>query len=135
IDADGIASGGEVPADDAEPLAVMEIGEGAVLGKVAHGLRRQRRAQRCEETGGEGQPSHAGTPARRRSRPVISAGWSTPSMPRIVGPTSQSAPPSRSGTTSPLATCRNGTGFVVCAVCGPPVAGSIIISQFPWSAV
>ncbi len=29
----------------------------------------------------------------------------------------------------------NGTGFVVCAVCGPPVAGSIIISALPWSAV
>ena len=29
----------------------------------------------------------------------------------------------------------NGTGLVVCAVCGPPVSGSIIISQLPWSAV
>ena len=32
-------------------------------------------------------------------------------------------------------TSRNGTGFVVCAVCGPPVAGSINISALPWSAV
>ena len=29
----------------------------------------------------------------------------------------------------------NTTGLVVCAVCGPPVAGSIISSQLPWSAV
>ena len=28
-----------------------------------------------------------------------------------------------------------GTGFSVCAVCGPPVSGSIITSQLPWSAV
>ena len=28
-----------------------------------------------------------------------------------------------------------GTGFVVCAVCGPPVTGSFIISALPWSAV
>ena len=33
------------------------------------------------------------------------------------------------------ATTINGTGFVVCAVCGPPVAGSTICSAFPWSAV
>ena len=29
----------------------------------------------------------------------------------------------------------NGTGLVVCAVCGPPVSGSIICSALPWSAV
>ena len=29
----------------------------------------------------------------------------------------------------------SGTGLVVCAVCGPPLAGSIIISALPWSAV
>ena len=28
-----------------------------------------------------------------------------------------------------------GTGLVVCAVCGPPVSGSFINSQLPWSAV
>ena len=29
----------------------------------------------------------------------------------------------------------NGIGLVVCAVCGWPVTGSIIVSQLPWSAV
>ena len=51
-----------------------------------------------------------------------------------MGATSQSAPPCRSGM-SPALTAMNGTGFVVCAVCGPPVAGSSIISALPWSAV
>ena len=30
---------------------------------------------------------------------------------------------------------QNGTGLVVCAVCGSPVTGSIICSALPWSAV
>src|SRR6266567_8248569 len=71
-----------------------------------------------------------------RSRPVISFGGSIPSSCKIVGPTSRSEPPVRRchlGAPSP--TMTNGTGFVVCAVCGPPVAGSIISSQLPWSAV
>jgi hypothetical protein len=29
----------------------------------------------------------------------------------------------------------NGTGFVVCAVCGLPVSGLSICSALPWSAV
>jgi hypothetical protein len=30
---------------------------------------------------------------------------------------------------------QSGTAFVVCAVCGSPLVGSTISSQFPWSAV
>ena len=53
------------------------------------------------------------------------------SMARIVGPTSHSAPPLRKPCWPLSSTIRNGTGLVVCAVWGPPVAGSIIISQLP----
>src|SRR5438046_1019217 len=72
-----------------------------------------------------------------RSFPVISFGTSTPSRFRIVGPTSRSEPPSRRGprASSPSPTSTSGTGLVVCAVWGPPVRGSIISSQLPWSAV
>src|SRR2546426_3211173 len=52
-----------------------------------------------------------------------------------VGPTSQSAPPCRKGPFASSPTMSNGTGFVVWAVCGPSVVGSIISSQLPWSAV
>src|SRR2546426_4034745 len=41
-----------------------------------------------------------------------------------VGPTSRSAPPWRNGPRTASPTIRNGTGFVVCAVCGPSVIGS-----------
>ena len=51
-----------------------------------------------------------------------------------MGATSRSDPPSRSAV-APERTATRGTGLVVWAVCIPPVAGSIINSQFPWSAV
>src|SRR5258705_10042579 len=69
-----------------------------------------------------------------RSRPVISFGGSIPSNCKIVGPTSRSEPPPRSWfvpAPSLPPTITNGTGFVVWAVWGPPVAGSIISSQLP----
>src|ERR1700728_20042 len=69
--------------------------------------------------------------ATRRSAPVISGGTSTPSSDNTVGPTSQSAAPLlTSGWASPSIS-TNGTGLVVWAVCGPPVAVSIICSQLP----
>ena len=55
----------------------------------------------------------------------VAAGWARR---RPGAPPSASQPVQRSSTTI-------GTGLVVCAVCGPPVAGSIICSQLPWSAV
>src|SRR5690348_8490451 len=69
-----------------------------------------------------------------KSFPVISLGTSTPRRFRIVGPTSRNEPPCRRAFAS-SPTTRNGTGLVVCAVCGPPDVGSIISSQLPWSAV
>ncbi len=57
-----------------------------------------------------------------------------PSRASTVGPTSESDPPLRSAP-APARTATKGTGLVVWAVCGPPVSGSTIISQFPWSAV
>ena len=44
-------------------------------------------------------------------------------------------PPSRRVTFRWSETSRKGTGLVVWAVCGPPVAGSIRSSALPWSAV
>src|SRR5688572_24406853 len=61
-----------------------------------------------------------------RFTPLISRGCSTPSIPNIVGATSQRAPPERSGCSRSQSTTTKGTGFVVCAVWGPPVSGSII---------
>src|SRR5437660_10471144 len=66
-----------------------------------------------------------------RSRPVISGGGSSPSIRSTVGPTSRRAPPCRSGVVASSPTIRKGTGFVVWAVCGPSVVGSIISSQLP----
>src|SRR5258708_32650866 len=71
-----------------------------------------------------------------RSVPVISFGSGIPNIPKIVGEISRNEPPGfRVNRFAFSATTTNGTGFVVCAVCGPPVAGSIIISALPWSAV
>ena len=72
------------------------------------------------------------TPAGRgRSSP---AAVRSPGDPRTVGATSRSAPPGRRNWLfGRIAT--SGTGFMVWAVCTPPVTGSIIISQLPWSAV
>src|SRR6185312_1068102 len=120
----GIAMRVEVAAEDRQLLRVFEIVKRAAVGQIAH----LRRGDRCE-------PSlHARAPVCLKSTPVISAGCSRPSIARSVGPTSQRAPPERSGE-SPAPTVMKGTGLVVCAVCGPPVSGSIISSQFPWSAV
>src|SRR6266566_5858533 len=69
-----------------------------------------------------------------RSRPVISFGGSIPSSCKIVGPTSRSEPPARRAPSccgAPAPTSTSGTGLVVWAVWGPPVAGSIISSQLP----
>src|SRR5205823_2461552 len=74
-------------------------------------------------------------PAGQAVRPAISGGGSMSSMWSTVGPTSHRAPPCRSGPATSSPTIRKGTGFVVCAVCGPFVVGSIISSQLPWSAV
>src|SRR6266566_4953225 len=63
-----------------------------------------------------------------RSRPVISFGGSIPSSCKIVGPTSRREP---SCFGAPAPTITSGTGLVVWAVWGPPVAGSIISSQLP----
>ena len=73
--------------------------------------------------------SHAAH-GRRRSRPVMSSGGSTPRSPSTVGATSRREPPLRRGASPPV-TATKGTGLVVWAVWGPPVAGSIIISQLP----
>src|SRR2546427_9908802 len=73
-----------------------------------------------------------------RSRPVISFGGSIPSSCKIVGPTSRSEPPARRAPScfgAPAPTITSGTGLVVWAVWGPPVAGSIISSQLPGSEV
>ena len=68
----------------------------------------------------------------RRSVPVISFGSSTPSIPSTVGEISRSDPLGFSVNCLAFSeTTINGTGLVVCAVCGPPVAGSIIISALP----
>src|SRR3989442_15646995 len=68
----------------------------------------------------------------RRSWPVISFGWGMLSMPRMVGEISRSEPLGFSvNFLLSSATTMNGTGLVVCAVCGPPVAGAFIISRVP----
>src|ERR1700682_28274 len=72
----------------------------------------------------------------RKSCPVMSAGCVNPSIPKTVGEMSCKEPSGRNVNlfASSLITI-NGTGLVVCAVCGPPDTGSIIISALPWSAV
>src|SRR5690242_18888877 len=70
----------------------------------------------------------------RRSRPGISPGASIPRSPSTVGATSRSEPPARSDSAA-VPTAPSGTGLVVYAPSTPPSAGSIIISQLPWSAV
>ena len=68
----------------------------------------------------------------RKSVPVISFGSFTSSIPRMVGEISRNDPPDFSVNCFAFAeTTMNGTGLVVCAVCGPPVAGSIISSALP----
>ena len=68
----------------------------------------------------------------RRSPPVIWFGCSIASRPSIVGEISRRLPPSRTPIPRPSpVTRRRGTGLVVWAVCGPPVAGSISISALP----
>ena len=68
----------------------------------------------------------------RRSDPVISFGSGTLSIPKIVGEISRSDPPDFNVNCLKFSATRmNGTGLVVCAVCGPPVTGSISISALP----
>src|SRR5882757_4897377 len=68
----------------------------------------------------------------RRSCPVMSLGSGSPNIPRTVGEMSRNEPLGLSVNCLAFSeTTINGTGFVVCAVCGPPVFGSIIISAFP----
>src|SRR6185436_6261792 len=63
---------------------------------------------------------------------VISAGFSSPRMVRIVGATFESTPPLRSLPKHFSRSTRiSGTGNVVCAVCGWPVRRSNISSALP----
>ena len=57
-----------------------------------------------------------------KDSPVISAGCSNSIISRSVGAISARHPPSRSFQFSSPFTRMNGTGFVVCAVCGLPVS-------------
>ena len=75
---------------------------------------------------------YEGFPKTLRSAPVISFGSSIPSIPRMVGEISRSDPFGVSvNRFESSANTIKGTGLVVCAVCGPPVTGSIIISALP----
>src|SRR3954469_18770153 len=68
----------------------------------------------------------------RRSWPVISSGCGIPNIPSMVGDRSCRAPSARNvNCLGSSETAMSGTGFVVWAVWGPPVAGSIIISALP----
>src|SRR3984893_17762511 len=80
-------------------------------------------------------PEHVNSQRMRRSCPVMSAGADSPRIPSIVGAISRRAPPDAYLSLSFSVTQINGTGFVVWYVCGPPPAGSIIVSALPWSAV
>ena len=66
--------------------------------------------------------------------PVISGGFGRSISSSKVGAMSARRP---SATSERLRapSSNSGTGLVVCEVCGPPVSGSRIISQLPWSAV
>jgi hypothetical protein len=93
-------------------------------GGLGDGLSRRR--------GGPGQseqercgPLHA---ASIRLAPVISGGGARPISARSVGARSASCPASRSRAPAGPPTSTTGTGFRVWAVCGPPLAGSIIVS-------
>ena len=70
----------------------------------------------------------------RRQNTVISGGTASPIRSSSVGARSASRP-LRSRAPAGPPTSATGTRLVVCAVCGPPVTGSIIVSQLPWSAV
>ena len=68
----------------------------------------------------------------RISPPVICFGSARLSRPKIVGEISRSDPPGlMEYCFASSLTKMNGTGFVVCAVCGPPVTGSTISSALP----
>src|SRR3954470_1173680 len=106
------------------PLADVVVGRGPW--RVAHlGVGGNGESQEPDDREKSSHQSHF-----LRSRPVISAGGSIPRSPSTVGATSRREPPVRSDV-APAPTATRGTGLVVCAVCTPPVAGSIIISQFP----
>src|SRR5262245_13356356 len=81
---------------------------------------------------GTGRAAMNGEPHAISDRPVISFGTARPMIVNAVGITSASRPPSRSFKSRNASPYRySGTGYVVCDVCGPPVAGSIICSQLP----
>jgi hypothetical protein len=69
----------------------------------------------------------------RRLPPVIRWGWSMFIMLSSVGDRSRKLPPSRTVMFFSSETRMKGTGLVVWAVCGPPVAGSMSSSALPWS--
>jgi tripartite-type tricarboxylate transporter receptor subunit TctC len=78
-------------------------------------------------------PALAAATGRSSETPVICAGFGRPISASKVGARSASRPSANA--TSPPPISSNGTGPVVWDVCGPPVTGSRIISQLPWSAV
>ena len=69
--------------------------------------------------------------ASSRLRPVISSGCGSPISASTVGARSAKRPPARNLASAGPPTRITGTGLVVWAVCGPPVAGSIMVSQLP----
>src|SRR5205085_890350 len=121
----GVLLRAEIAAEERELVPLLDVDERALRRLVSHLRTRERRRQH--------QPAHNDSfHDSLKSRPVIPRGCSSPSSCMTVGPTSRSDPPLRKGFTPFESTTTKGTGLVVCAVCGPPVSGSIIISQLPW---
>src|SRR5512146_1492461 len=123
----------EPAADDGQLLGMLQIHVRTSRRGISD-LGAQRRGDGSYDCDQRDHVLHARSPLVLRSTPVISRGCSRPSSVNRVGPTSHSAPPERNGLSpsgSTGSTTTKGTGLVVCAVCGPPVSGSIIISQFP----
>ena len=99
-------------------------GDGAGVRRACGDPKRVRLSAATYPDEPQGRPPSSPQAALRQAMPASSARYPADSL----HPAGQ--------TLFPLSvTSRNGTGFVVCAVCGPPVAGSISISAFPWSAV
>src|SRR5262249_38989780 len=102
---------------------------GRFVHRAVHDRQRPLADRLLDAVAAETDVGHAGS---RRLLPVITAGFSRPSIWSIVGATSEMRPcgtsfaPLRVGSTR-----TNGTGLVVCAVCGAPVTGSRISSQLP----
>src|SRR5687767_8072465 len=122
----------EIAAGDRERVALPDVAVGRRFGSVAHlgehgraGDSENHKYPHPERSEGPADQLRECARLKRthqshslRSRPVISGGTSSPSMPNTVGATSRREPPGRSDAAwAPTAT--NGTGFVVCAVCTP----------------